>query len=152
MTSLSVSTGVSYNWSPAANLSCTTCQSPVASPKETTLYQVIVTDANGCTSIDSILVTIEIVCGELFVPSAFSPNADGQNDIAYLYANCIKDLTFAIYNRWGEKVFETTDITKGWDGIFRGEKMNSDVFAYTVHAIFTNKEEVLKYGSITLLR
>src|SRR6185312_12744430 len=102
-------TGVTYNWFPASNLSCTVCPNPSASPTVTTVYYVTVTDANGCTSTDSVIVTVFEDCHDPFVPTAFSPNGDGSNDMLMVYGNCIKALEFAVYDRWGNKVFETTD-------------------------------------------
>lgn len=148
---LSGSGGGSYLWQPSTGLSCVTCQNPQASPTASTSYTLIVTDAQGCTSVDSVYV--EIICSGFFVPNAFSPNADGQNDVFYVKANnCVKTFLFIIYDRWGEKVFETTDPTKGWDGTYKGEAINSAVFVYSLDAVTINDEVISKKGNITLIR
>ena len=94
----------------------------------------------------------EIKCGDIFVPNAFSPDGDGQNDILYVRGNCIKNLLFAIYDRWGEKVFDTNDITKGWDGKYNGKQMNAAVFVYYLSATLTNDKQVIQKGNVTLVR
>lgn len=91
-------------------------------------------------------------CGDLFVPTAFSPNDDSQNDLECVYGKCIETLLFSIYNRWGEKVFETTDQKQCWDGIYRGKKMNTGVFVYYLQATLKTGESVTKKGNIGLVR
>lgn len=151
--SLTASGGTSYTWWPSQNLSCDNCENPNASPKNTTKYYVSITDENGCITIDSVLVIVEIACnGKIFVPNVFSPNNDGQNDVLYLKAGCIKNLTFTVYNRWGEKVFETNNIDDGWDGTFRGTSCNSGVFALNIIAGLENGETVTLQKNVTLIR
>ncbi len=151
-TILSASGGGSYSWSPATGLSCITCQYPAATPQLATKYYVTVTDNNGCTSLDSVTITIDIQCGDIFVPNVFSPNEDEQNDILFVYSNCIKTILFKIYDRWGEKVFETNDITVGWNGKYKGKTMNTDVFIYFIEASLINGDEVSKKGNVSLVR
>ncbi|MBI4931786.1 MAG: gliding motility-associated C-terminal domain-containing protein [Bacteroidetes bacterium] len=91
-------------------------------------------------------------CGEFFVPTAFSPNNDGQNDFECVYGKCIETLLFSIYDRWGEKVFETEDKNLCWDGKYRGKLMNTGVFVYTLHATFKSGQEITKKGNIGLVR
>ncbi|MES2592431.1 MAG: gliding motility-associated C-terminal domain-containing protein [Bacteroidota bacterium] len=91
-------------------------------------------------------------CGEMFVPTAFSPDGNGENDVECVYGKCVKTIYFAIYDRWGEKVFETTDQSQCWDGTFRGKEMNTAVFVYYMKATLTTGEEVSKKGNISLLR
>ncbi|MES2285786.1 MAG: gliding motility-associated C-terminal domain-containing protein [Bacteroidota bacterium] len=91
-------------------------------------------------------------CGEMFVPNAFSPDNNGENDMECVYGKCVKSLYFAIYDRWGEKVFETTDLMQCWDGTYRGKDMNTAVFVYVMRATLTTGEEVNKKGNISLIR
>lgn len=153
---LTATGGGTYLWSPAAGLSCTACPNPTASPAATTDYCVVVTDASGCTDDDCI--TVEITtCGGIYLPNAFSPNDDGENDILYVYGNCISDLELKIYDRWGEKVFETNDPKQGWDGTRKGlfsssAKQETSVFAYQLKATLTSGEKISKKGNVSLLR
>jgi large repetitive protein len=151
-TNLNASGGTSYSWTPSGGLSCTNCPDPTAAPGETTTYYVTVTNANGCTSLDSVTVYIEMPDGELFVPNLFSPNGDGLNDQLFVFGNNIEYVTFTVYNRWGQKVFETNNIELGWDGTFNGKKLDPAVFVYYVRATYTAGREVTKSGNVTLVR
>ena len=97
-------------------------------------------------------IRVEDECGNLFVPNAFSPNGDEVNDILYVSNDCIKEIVFRIYDRWGRKVFESTDIKQGWDGRFESRKMNSAVFAYYLQATLRNGEKKTKEGNISLIK
>jgi gliding motility-associated-like protein len=144
-------TNGTHTWSPPIWLDCITCSSPVATPQETTTYTVIVVDSNGCTASDDVTIIVDFDY-VIWVPNIFSPNGDGNNDIAFVRGVGVEYLNFVIFDRWGEKVFETNDINNGWDGTFRGQKMNNGVFVYYLQATFKNGEEVTKKGDITLIR
>ncbi len=145
-----VTSGASYSWSPSATLSCDTCPTTIATPSETTTYTVTVTQ-NGCSSTDVVTIYVEIECGELFVPNVFSPNNDGQNDELKIYGNCITDLEFVIFDRWGEKVVEITDPAVSWDGRYQGKMMDASVLVYYLKAKVKGVE-VEKHGNITLVK
>ena len=97
---------------------------------------------------------VPIECGNLAVPNAFSPNNDGHSDVFTLqkWAFCSSKFSFIIFDRWGEKVFETEDASKGWDGTYKGKQMNTAVFVYIINATLTNGEKVTKKGNISLIR
>jgi len=86
------------------------------------------------------------------VPSGFSPNGDGNNDIVFVRGFSIKEMDFKIYNRWGQLVFESTDREKGWDGTFNGKPQPMDAYAYILTATFKDGTHYKKKGNITLLR
>ncbi|MDB5284478.1 MAG: cell surface protein, partial [Bacteroidota bacterium] len=86
------------------------------------------------------------------VPNAFSPNGDGINDVIKVEGRGIVEMVFRIFNRWGEKVFETNDVNQGWNGIYKGDLQEMDVFTYTVEATLINGQVVPLKGNITLLR
>lgn len=86
------------------------------------------------------------------VPQIFSPNGDGLNDILYVLGYEIEELEFVVYNRWGEKVFETNDINIGWDGTFRGKKAQPGVYVYYLKADLSTSERITQSGDITLVR
>jgi gliding motility-associated-like protein len=144
--------GVTYSWSPSGSLSCSNCQNPIASPSVTTVYTLTVTDANGCTDSDTITVYVDIACGELYFPNAFSPNGDLQNDVLYVRGNCIKVVDLQIYNRWGEKVFHTTDAAQGWDGTWRGTACEAAVFTYILNATLLDGTEISRKGNVSLVK
>ena len=142
--------GATFSWAPPGSLTCDTCASTIASPTVTTIYILTVTQG-GCSSSDTVTVFVDVACGEIFVPNVFSPNGDNENDTLKVYGNCITDLEFVIFDRWGEKVFETDDPSKGWDGKVRGKKMDTAVFVYYLNAA-VNGILVRKHGNITLVK
>lgn len=149
---LNASGGIGYSWSPAVDLSCINCPNPIANPTETTTYYVTVVNENGCTKTDQVTVTIEWICSDLFIPNAFSPNDDGQNDLFRIYGSCVKEVFMEIYNQWGERIFEDSGASPYWDGTYRGEKLNSDVFAYSTKIILVTGEEIFRIGNVSLVR
>jgi gliding motility-associated-like protein len=151
-TQLNASGGGSYSWSPGGSLSCTTCPDPVASPTATTTYCVQVTDSNGCRSTDCMTVIVDINCPELFLPTAFSPNGDGMNDFFYPISPCIETMKLLVFDRWGEKVFESTDPTKKWDGTFRGFVLDAAVFVFYFEATLIDGTSFKQKGNVTLVR
>lgn len=144
------STG-NFSWSPSFNVVCSTCQNTQANPDETTTYTITITDTNGCSASDTMMVEVEFE-NVVFVPNIFSPNGDGNNDIVYVRAQGVEKLSFYIYNRWGELVFETKDINIGWDGTYNGKSLNKAVFVYYVEVTFNDGSEVIQKGDITLMK
>jgi gliding motility-associated-like protein len=144
-----------YSWSPQENLSCSDCVSPIASPLITTEYCVLGTNSFGCEATACVEVKVEIICDEFFIPNVFAPGNGGsvENECLKLYGtNCIKEMSFKIFNRWGEMVFESNDPRNCWDGQFRGKDQNSGVFVYYLDAQLITNEKINKKGNITLLR
>jgi gliding motility-associated-like protein len=95
------------------------------------------------------------VTGELYLPNAFSPNADGENDVLRTYFGnytCIKTFELRIYDRWGEKVFETTNPIAEWDGYYKEKTEGVAVFVYYMKATLITGEEIMKKGNISLMR
>ncbi|HSY77725.1 MAG TPA: gliding motility-associated C-terminal domain-containing protein, partial [Bacteroidia bacterium] len=152
ITILPVAAGETYSWSPSASLSCTNCANPTASPIVTTTYYVIITDSGGCTKMDSVVIIVDKNCGAVFVPEAFSPNGDGQNDVLYVRGDCIKTMDFVVFDRWGNKVFESMDVSNGWDGKYNGQPMNAGTYVYYLHALNIYNADFTQKGNITLVR
>lgn len=140
-----------YSWAPPTGLSSATVQNPVASPTVTTTYTVTYTDAFGCSVSDT--VTVEVIeAYSIFVPGAFSPNGDVTNDVLFVRGAGIKELTFVVYDRFGEKVFESSSVNDGWDGTFRGKEMNTGIYVWYVNAVFFNGEVQTLKGDVSLVR
>ncbi len=143
---------VTYSWSPAIGLSCIDCENPEASPLETTTYTLTATDSNGCISTEQIVVVIKNQY-EIFFPNAFSPNGDGRNDIwAPIDYGSAREIDIVVFNRWGEKVFESNDVSFGWDGTYKGELQAPETFLYFVKGVFLDGREFDEHGSLLLLR
>ncbi|GIV28033.1 MAG: hypothetical protein KatS3mg027_1847 [Bacteroidia bacterium] len=98
------------------------------------------------------LTVTDIICGDVFFPTIFSPNGDGLNDEQCVFGNCIESVYWAVYNRWGEKVFETEDKTACWDGTFRGNTLNTGVYIYKLTARLTNGEVIKQNGNLTIVK
>ena len=130
--------------------------SPLLTAKESTTYQVTITDLNtGCEVVElRRLFVFEVNCAEpdIFIPTAFTPNGDLTNDILFIRGANIREIEFQLYNRWGELVFETTDKNVGWNGIYKGKEVDPGVFAYYLKAICFDGQEYFTKGDITLIR
>ncbi len=125
--------GYTYLWTPDIELVCDTCSSTTFTPLEDRTYTLTITDTLGCFSTDSYFYFQILEVASVEVPDAFTPNGDGINDKIYVKGWGIESLlSFSIYNRWGELVFQTSDIDQGWDGSYKGEVQSPDSYAYIV--------------------
>ncbi len=146
--------GYSYSWVPAGSVSSPHSQQTTATVNETTTYVVFISDGICSKSASVLVKSLEYVCEEpyLFVPSGFSPNGDGENDVLFVRGKIIKEMTFRVFDRWGEMVFESTDPNIGWDGTFRGKMMDPDTYDYYLQVICIDDQESIIKGNVTLLR
>lgn len=151
---LNASGALSYVWTPSFGLSCDDCPSPVASPTSTTTYTVTGTDISGCSGTAEVQIFVQIECNDIFIPTVFAPNESGpiENNKLCIFGNCIAEFNYAIYDRWGEKVFETSELSVCWDGTYKGKPMNTGVFAYKMVATLFDGTRILESGNVTLLR
>lgn len=111
-------------------------------------------NSNGCKGEDrKILVEITNCQDEvIWIPSAFTPNGDNRNDVFRVMGNVSKrEFSLLIYNRFGELIFESTQVKLGWDGTYKGELVQDDVYTYRVFC-YINSRPFLKYGSVTLIK
>ncbi len=152
---LTVTGGTSYLWLPSQGLNPDSSTNPIVlvSPLETTTYTCLVTDAfTGCRTVRSITVHIRHKKHVFFIPDAFSPNADGANDKFYVRGNDIFSVHLAVFDRWGEKIFDSEDKYIGWDGNYRGEKVAMGVYTYVAFIVFGDGFSQSKFGTIALVR
>jgi gliding motility-associated-like protein len=147
---------VDFDWKPIndyTGIDCNTCQSPEVAPTVTTQFKVMATDARGCINYDS--VTIFIVPNRgIYIPNAFTPNRDGNNDNYKFFGKktAIGRIEMQIFNRWGEKVFESTDKEFEWDGTYKGEPQSPGIYIYQMRIVYLDSHEENLKGSITLIR
>lgn len=142
-----------YVWTPATGLSCTNCATPVAQPMEPTRYIVNTLTGQNCITADT--VTIYLAYDRsLFVPTAFSPNDDGNNDVFRVKAKGVAVCTLQVYNRWGQLVFQADDVANGWDGRFKSQRQPMGTYVYAVrYAYFGKETQILEQkGTFTLIR
>lgn len=141
---------VSFAWIPPYGLNCDNCPTPVASPDSSTLYNLTATNGNGCTAQASVLV--DVLGHVIYIPNVFTPNNDLLNDEFRVYGQGFADFEFKIFDRWGELIFRTTDVYRGWDGTFKGVLMPPGTYVYTCNYRFFGGYEQLQIGSVLLLR
>ncbi|MEZ5001598.1 MAG: gliding motility-associated C-terminal domain-containing protein [Chitinophagales bacterium] len=146
---------VSIEWFIDNNLVATDVESFLQAYYENTSIQVIVTDQNNCKAINEFQIYMEEACPDdlIFVPNIITPNNDNANDVFDIlnpHDVIIKEV--AIFNRWGELVYEAPDFSDPWDGTFRGQSCDPGVFTYYIKGNCTSGNMLLKKGNITLIR
>ncbi|HSU28964.1 MAG TPA: PKD domain-containing protein, partial [Chitinophagaceae bacterium] len=148
--------GTGYLWSPPTGLSDVTIRNPVGiygAEIDSVRYKLIVTDQAGCADSAFVQVKVFKTNPSIFVPSAFTPNGDGLNDvIAPIGVGIRKIFYFSIYNRWGQRVFITSENGRGWDGRINGRAQASDVFVWMVNAQDYLGRNIFMKGTVALIR
>ena len=145
----------SYHWTAANGLRPLDIAQPTTDSAGTfVLY--VVNIINGCRSLPDSVVILDKNCTcEFYVPSAFTPNNDGLNDVLYAFKNCndYRDFNFSVFNRWGELVFTSNDLQSGWDGFFRSEAQQIDSYVWTISYFdVLHNENRLQKGTVVLLK
>ncbi|MFK7806180.1 MAG: gliding motility-associated C-terminal domain-containing protein, partial [Saprospiraceae bacterium] len=152
-------------WSPFTDLSCaifnndSICQYVWASPLETTTYELIAIDTNGCEARAEVTVDIDRN-RNVYIPNAFSPDGNGVNDILKIFTGVgVERINyFRIYDRWGEQVYAMNDFVssdnplEGWDGRMNGKDMNSGIYVYIAEVVFADGRVLLYRGDVALVR
>jgi gliding motility-associated-like protein len=146
------SIGASYSWSPGTDLNNANIMMPIFKGTTEMDYVITITDNLGCTTIDSQLVKVfkEV---NIYMPKAFSPNADGRNDLITPITVGIKQIKlFRIINRWGVIVYEAKSTTPGWDGRYKGAPQPMDGYVWEIQAVDYFGKNHSRQGSFTLIR
>lgn len=145
------SSAYQYSWTPTTGLSNPNISSPIATPETSTIYTVEIIYENGCTSSDTVGINVFNPCN-LQIPNAYTPNGDGLNDcFRMLGYNEFDNYSCMIFNRWGEKVFESNSPDYCWDGKFKNEPAPMDSYIYVI--LFECSGELRKVkGVVTLIR
>lgn len=146
---------IGFVWEPAGTLSDPNISDPVATPTDSTTYMVTALLSSGCDLRATVSVAVLYPkCDEPFVffPTAFSPNGDDENDVLKLESTFLKEMYWAVYNRWGQKMFEAYDPNAGWDGTFQGLPQPAETYGYYLRVRCANGQELIKKGNVTLLR
>jgi gliding motility-associated-like protein len=151
---LNATGGTNYTWTPITGLDNPTSPNPTASPVQTTTYCVTGYNSNGvCSDTACRVIYVDTRCPELFVPNVFSPNDDGVNDQLKVYGTkCVKEFLMVIYDRWGEKVFETTDVNATWDGTYKGKDMSGATFVYYIKGLYYDNKPIDLKGNFTIVK
>ena len=152
----SLSGGVNYNWLPTTGLDNSGIQNPIATYAISTPniinYFIKITDSLGCIATDTQQVWL-FVGADIFLPTAFTPNGDGANDLFKpLYVNISKINAFKVFDRWGKVVFETSDMGKSWDGTLNGNLLPMDTYTWIVSGYTNDGKQIDRRGNVTLIR
>ncbi|MFT3678968.1 MAG: PKD domain-containing protein [Ferruginibacter sp.] len=147
------------NWYPTSAIFRNMENGITVKPEQTTEYTLEVKNSGGCRARDKVQVFVICNGGNVFIPNTFSPNADGSNDVFYIRGKGVfKIKSLRIFGRWGQEVFVKTDFnandpSAGWDGTFKGTKLQSDVFVYMAEVVCSSNSSVLMFkGNVALMR
>ncbi|MCW5908051.1 MAG: gliding motility-associated C-terminal domain-containing protein [Chitinophagales bacterium] len=141
----------SYTWVPGTGVVCTDCPQTIVAPYTHTTYTLTVNYLRNC----SVSETVRVYVGDgddFFVPNAFSPNGDGNNDVFEIYGTGLAAVYLKIFNRWGEKIFDSGNQWQGWDGTYKGVLQNPGVYTYHAEGVYLNGKVKAKTGTVTILR
>jgi gliding motility-associated-like protein len=148
--------GISYQWTPATSLSNSTISNPRAEYDgsfDSIRYYLVVKDENGCSDEAQVSVRIFKTNPQIFVPTAFTPNGDGINDVFKPIPVGITTFEyFRVYNRWGQLVFSTSRSGAGWDGRIGGKDQGTGTFVWLVKGTDFTGKLVFAKGTVTLIR
>jgi gliding motility-associated-like protein len=143
---------VFYNWTPNYMISDVTIVNPVVTPDHDIIYKVNAKTDHGCEGEGTIKIKV-YVGPEIYVPTAFTPNGDKLNDLLKAIPVGMKQFNyFVIFNRWGQKVFYTTDPSNGWDGKIDNHDQGSNVYIWIAEAVDYKGRVIQKKGTVTLIR
>jgi len=145
--------GVQYVWTPAAGLNNANIFNPVANPDSSTIYTLLVTNVYGCQNTDTMEVYVLDYVTPYWIPSAFTPNGDGHNDMLYVRGGVFLTFEFQVFNRYGEEMFDSKDINEGWDGKApSGQPAPIDAYVYKLNGVLTTGSTVSANGIVNLVR
>ncbi len=144
-------TNLQYTWVPSSALNNPTVPNPIAVLNSDTKFYLTVSDGSGCKGYDSVMIRVYRDSG-FYVPSAFTPNGDGLNDVVKVIPVSISKIEyFRIFNRYGNLVFETSDISKGWDGNYKNKKQDTGSYIFIVKGISITGTPVVRKGTLLLI-
>jgi gliding motility-associated-like protein len=150
---LNATGGTNYLWDPGTWLNNPQIHNPVSQPQTDILYVVTATSAGGCVGTDSIMVHLFKIDPDMYVPTAFTPDGDGKNDILRPILIGMKELHyFKVYNRFGNLVYSTTDIGSGWDGKYGGKGQDPATYVWYAEGVTYKGELRFKKGYAVLIR
>lgn len=144
--------GTTYLWAPATQLNATSISTPLFTAVNDQQYTITISDQFSCITVDTLQVLVLKKKG-VYMPTAFTPNGDGRNDVVRPYVVRMKSLKrFSIFNRSGNLVFMTTKPEEAWDGTYRGKAVDNGVYVWMVEYIDTDDKALLEKGTVTVIR
>ena len=116
-------------WTSSNWLSCSACNTTIATPASDIIYTITATNNYNCSTVTTATVQVEIEA-TIYIPNTFTPNGDGLNDVFKPLCTNISNLSWVVFDRWGLQLFQTNEIDQGWDGTYQGGKCQEDVYVY----------------------
>jgi gliding motility-associated-like protein len=141
-----------YVWSPAEFLNCEICPSTSGTVVNDTEFIVSSQSPDGCLVSDTVKISIDSTCTGVYIPSAFTPNESEPNNTFCVVSECIHQMDLKIYNRWGQVVFISKDISVCWDGTINGKPAQEDVYTYKFAAMAKDGQMFERFGKVVLIR
>jgi len=143
-----------YHWSAKDQPSCTECATMTLVPTESQTVYLEGENQYGCKTADSMMViTVSCDPASIFVPNIFTPNGDGKNDVLYVRSKTLVEIEyFQIFNRWGAMVFQTTNMSEGWDGSISGKPAEEGTYVYQVKGKCQNGYDISTNGTVSLIK
>ncbi|MBL7696542.1 MAG: gliding motility-associated C-terminal domain-containing protein [Chitinophagaceae bacterium] len=141
--------GKSYEWAPSAGLSNPLSRTPTTTTDSEKEYTVKITTEKGCVIVDTVLVKVSAT---VFVPTGFTPNGNGKNDLLRPRGALKSIQSFKVFNRWGQLMFQTSQLEAGWDGKFKGMLQPSDAYTWYLIATGADGKPIKLSGKTFLIR
>lgn len=144
--------GNTYLWTPSTGLSNPNIKNPSASPQQDVIYTVRISNASNCFVEKDISIKV-VEPRDIYVPNAFTPNVDGKNDLLRpIFGSKYKLEEFSVYNRWGERVFTTSERWAGWDGKINGSLQPTGLYIWTIRILDPTGQLIVRKGNAALIR
>lgn len=148
--SLNLNNNFSYSWTPFTYLSCKNCPKTTSKPEEDIIYYITYRDGNRCPLNDSIKINVIF---PLYIPNTFTPNGDRKNDVFFARSHLLKNFEMDIFNRWGNHIFHSEDINVGWDGTYKGNMQQQDVYVWKIRYTKIHSNKIIqKVGHVNLIK
>jgi gliding motility-associated-like protein len=145
--------GIEYNWTPATGLNNPRIQSPKVNISSDQTYIIEIMNASGCITRDTVQVKVQHSKVNAYVPTAFTPNGNGQNDrLRPVLFNIPKLTYFKVFNRWGQLVFQTSQMGEGWDGTLKGKEQPSESYRWILECVDANGNTIKRSGTSLLIK
>jgi gliding motility-associated-like protein len=141
--------GASYEWTPATDLNDPTSRTPTATVNSDREYSVKITTASGCVITDVVAIKVRSV---IFVPTGFTPNKNGVNDVLRPKGEMKSIESFKVFNRWGQMMFQTKEMGAGWDGKYKGVDQPSDTYTWILTGVGNDGHTIKLTGKTFLIR
>ena len=142
-------TSHNFYWYSIDSMSCTDCLNPMVSPTASSSYILYVTDTNGCINSDTVQIILD---GTLYVPNTFTPNSDGINDFFEIKGEEINTFEIWIFNRWGELIYNTKNMSNYWDGTYKNSPVQIDTYVWKIKYVDNQRKHVDLTGHINVIR